>query len=108
MARTRTQPSTIAPKNTWDTARLETAPAIPVAGMAEERSHLVGRVRRLLEGAPFSRGPGRRTVLVGGALVVLASIAAVPGIAPGRQTSTIQNPDSMQASDSNKESDPIF
>ena len=82
---------------------LETAPAIPVAGMAEERSHLVGRVRRLLEGAPFSRGPGRRTVLVGGALVVLAAIVAVPGIAPGRQTPTIQNPDSLQ--DSAKESD---
>ena len=83
---------------------LETAPAIPVAGMAEERSHLVGRVRRLLEGAPFSRGPGRRTVLIGGALVVLASIAAVPGIAPGRQAATIQN-DSMAPAGSEKESD---
>lgn len=82
---------------------LETAPAIPVAGMAEERSHLVGRVRRLLEGAPFSRGPGRRTVLVGGALVVLVAIVAVPGIAPGRQTPTIQNPDSVQAFDSEKD-----
>jgi beta-lactamase regulating signal transducer with metallopeptidase domain len=82
---------------------LETAPAIPVAGMAEERSHLVGRVRRLLEGAPFSRGPGRRTVLVGGALVVLAAIVAVPGIAPGRQAATIQNPDSEKESDPNSE-----
>lgn len=81
---------------------LETAPAIPVAGMAEERSHLVGRVRRLLEGAPFSRGPGRRTVLVGGALVVLVAIVAVPGIAPGRQTPSVQNPDSVQTTDSDK------
>jgi HEAT repeat protein/beta-lactamase regulating signal transducer with metallopeptidase domain len=84
---------------------LETAPAIPVAGMAEERSHLVGRVRRLLEGAPFSRGPGRRTVLVGGAVVVLAAIVAVPGIAPGRQTPTSQNADSLQVSDPEKETD---
>ena len=86
---------------------LETAPAIPVAGMAEERSHLVGRVRRLLEGAPFSRGPGRRTVLVGGALVVLVAIVAVPGIAPGRESPAMQQPDSLDSeSDRDSGSDP--
>ncbi len=69
---------------------LETAPAIPVAGMAEERSHLVGRVRRLLEGAPFSHGPDRRTVLMGGGLAVALAVMAVPAVSTGPQAATSQ------------------
>ncbi len=80
---------------------LEAAPAIPVAGMAEERSHLVGRVRRLLEGAPFSHGPDRRTVLMGGGLAVALAVMAVPSVSTAPQPtqgSTLQ-PDSQHGTE---------
>ena len=76
---------------------LETAPALPVAGMAEERSHLVGRVRRLLEGAPFSHGPDRRTVLVGGSLAVALAVMSVPSVSTGAQTQETGSPDPQSA-----------
>ncbi|MEO8620776.1 MAG: M56 family metallopeptidase [bacterium] len=51
---------------------------VPVAGMAEERSLLVSRVARLLDGArPASRS--KRLLAVGAVLVLLATVAFAPG-----------------------------
>lgn len=58
--------------------------ALPVAGMAEERSHLVARVRRLLEGAPFPRAPGRRALAMTSLLTVAGAVAVVPGVSFAR------------------------
>lgn len=64
---------------------LEAAPGpVPVAGMAEERSHLVARVRRLLDGAPFPRSPGRRVLLAASLAVVAVTVLAVPGVSLSR------------------------
>jgi len=60
---------------------MDAAPrAVPVAGMAEERSHLVARVRRLLDSAPFPRSPGRRTLAVASLVAVALTVVAVPGV----------------------------
>jgi HEAT repeat protein/beta-lactamase regulating signal transducer with metallopeptidase domain len=60
---------------------IDAAPtAIPVAGMAEERSHLMARVQRLLDSAPFPLGPGRGTVVLLASLGVLGFTLAVPGV----------------------------
>lgn len=58
---------------------------VAVAGMAEERSHLVARVRRLLEGAPFARTPARRTLVAASAVAILATVLAVPGVSLARR-----------------------
>jgi len=64
---------------------LESAPrSVPVAGMAEDSSHLVSRVRRLLDGAPFPKSPGKRT-LAGASLAIIAvAILAMPGVSFAR------------------------
>src|ERR1051326_6984461 len=60
---------------------IDAAPsAVPVAGMAEERSHLVARVRRLLEGGPFPANPRRRTIAAVAALGVVGVTLGLPGI----------------------------
>src|ERR1043166_5260783 len=60
---------------------IDAAPtAIPVAGIAEERSHLMARVQRLLDSAPFPLGPGRGTVVLLATLGVLGFTLAVPGV----------------------------
>jgi HEAT repeat protein/beta-lactamase regulating signal transducer with metallopeptidase domain len=52
---------------------------VPVAGMAEERSLLVTRVTRLLEGGkPMSRS--RRGVAIGAVAVIVATIVVAPGV----------------------------
>jgi len=52
---------------------------VPVAGMAEERSLLVSRVEKLLNGGtPVSRS--RRALALGAAAVVLATIAIAPSV----------------------------
>ena len=69
---------------------LETAPrSVPVAGMAEDRSHLVARVRRLLDGGPFPKAPARRT-LVGVSFAIIAiAILAVPGVSLARHAAVM-------------------
>jgi HEAT repeat protein len=60
---------------------IDAAPtAIPVAGMAEERSHLMARVRRLLDSAPFPLGPRPGTVALLASLGVLGFTLAAPGV----------------------------
>jgi HEAT repeat protein/beta-lactamase regulating signal transducer with metallopeptidase domain len=72
---------------------MDAAPrAVPVAGMAEERSHLVARVRRLLEGAPFSRTPARRTLLTASLLAIGVTIVAVPGVSLARRQGNSADP----------------
>ena len=52
---------------------------VPVAGMAEERSLLVSRVARLLEGVtPTTRS--RRGIAVGAIAVLVATIVVAPGV----------------------------
>ena len=64
---------------------LETAPrSLPVAGMAEDRSHLVARVRRLLDGAPFPRSPGRKVLMFSSLAIVAVTIVALPGVSLAR------------------------
>ena len=69
---------------------------VPVAGMAEERSHLVARVRRLLDSTPFPTGPRGRTLAIVAAVAVLAVAAAVPGISlavnPGQDSGSQDEP----------------
>jgi len=59
--------------------------AVPVAGMAEEKSHLVARVRRLLDSAPFPVSPRKRTVAIFIALGMVGATLAVPGISLARR-----------------------
>ena len=54
--------------------------AVPVAGMAEERSHLVARVRRLLDGGPFPANPRGRTVALLAGFGVLGVTLTLPGV----------------------------
>lgn len=64
---------------------LETSPrSVPVAGMAEDRSHLVARVRRLLEGAPFPVAPGRRTLVIASLAIITLTLVALPGVSLAR------------------------
>jgi beta-lactamase regulating signal transducer with metallopeptidase domain len=76
---------------------LETAPrTLPVAGMAEDRSHLVARVRRLLDGAPFPRSPGRKTLMFGSFGIIAATVLALPAVSLARHPA----PSSPQAAGS--------
>ena len=61
--------------------------AVPVAGMAEERSHLVARVRRLLDTTPFPSAPGRRMLASASVGAVLIAVVAVPGVSLARHQS---------------------
>jgi len=61
--------------------------AVPVAGMAEERSHLVARVRRLLDTTPFPSAPGRRMLASASIVAVLIAVVAVPGVSLARHQS---------------------
>ncbi len=86
--------------------------AVPVAGMAEERSHLVARVRRLLDGAPFSGGPGRRTLVAVAVLTVVVAAMAAPGVSlakhqadPGRSDSQSETGTSLDPSTAGKSQD---
>jgi beta-lactamase regulating signal transducer with metallopeptidase domain len=64
---------------------LETSPrSVPVAGMAEDRSHLVARVRRLLEGTPFPVAPGRRTLVIASFAIITLTLIALPGVSLAR------------------------
>jgi beta-lactamase regulating signal transducer with metallopeptidase domain len=66
--------------------------AVPVAGMAEERSHLVARVRRLLDTTPFPSAPGRRMLASASAVAVLIAVVAVPGVSLARHQSDPADP----------------
>jgi beta-lactamase regulating signal transducer with metallopeptidase domain len=64
---------------------LETAPrSVPVAGMAEDRSHLVARVSRLLEGGPFPKAPPRKALIGVSVAIIAVAILAVPGVSLAR------------------------
>lgn len=64
---------------------LESAPrSVPVAGMAEDSSHLVSRVRRLLDGAPFPKSPGRKTLAGASVAIMAVAILAIPGVSFAR------------------------
>jgi beta-lactamase regulating signal transducer with metallopeptidase domain len=82
---------------------LESAPrTVPLAGMAEDRSHLVARVRRLLDGHPFPKAPARKTLhIVSGAILAL-TILAIPGVSLARHSA-----EPLQGSSSASESDPV-
>ena len=72
---------------------MDTRPsAVPVAGMAEERSHLVARVRRLLEGEPFPVGPRRGTVALLAGVGVLGMTLAAPAISLTPKARTADRP----------------
>jgi beta-lactamase regulating signal transducer with metallopeptidase domain len=69
---------------------LETAPpSVPVAGMAEDRSHLVARVSRLLEGGPFPKAPARRTLIGVSVAIIAVAILAVPGVSLARHAAVL-------------------
>lgn len=66
---------------------LESAPrSVPVAGMAEDRSHLVARVRRLLDGAPFPKSPGKKTLAAASVTIMALTVFAIPGVSLARHT----------------------
>ena len=65
---------------------LEASPrSLPVSGMAENKSHLVARVRRLLDGAPFPNAPGRRTLVLASFAVLAVTVLALPGVSLARR-----------------------
>ncbi|HEV8196062.1 MAG TPA: HEAT repeat domain-containing protein [Gemmatimonadales bacterium] len=65
---------------------LETSPrSLPVSGMAENKSHLVARVHRLLDGAPFPKAPGRRTLVAASFAVLAITVLALPGVSLARR-----------------------
>ena len=65
---------------------LETSPrSLPVSGMAEDKSHLVARVRRLLDRAPFPNAPGRRTLVAASFAVLVITVLAFPGVSLARR-----------------------
>lgn len=67
---------------------LQAAPrSVPLAGMAEDRSHLVARVRRLLDGAPYPKGPGRRTLMTASLSVIALTLLALPGVSLAHRSS---------------------
>ena len=86
---------------------LETAPrTVPVAGMAEDRSHLVARVRRLLEGGPFPKAPARKT-LVGVSVAIIAfAILAVPGVSLARHALVLPQSESARPESGLQEQSP--
>lgn len=72
---------------------LDAAPrSVPLAGMAEDRSHLVDRVKRLLDGTPFPTAPGRRTLMIASVTALAIAILAFPGVSlAGRKAPDIRN-----------------
>ena len=67
---------------------LDAAPqSVPVAGMAEDRSHLVARVRRLLDGGPFPSAPGRKTLLVASLSAMAVTVVALPAVSMAHRQS---------------------
>lgn len=65
---------------------LEASPrTLPVSGMAEDKSHLVARVRRLLDGAPFPKAPGGRTLVAVSFAVLAITVLALPGVSLARR-----------------------
>lgn len=67
---------------------LESSPrSVPVAGMAEDSSHLVSRVRRLLDGAPFPKSPGKRTLAGASVAIMALTVLAIPGVSLARNSS---------------------
>lgn len=74
---------------------LETAPrSLPVAGMAEDRSHLVARVRRLLDGAPFPRSPGRKVLMIASLAIIALTVVAIPGVSLARNSAFLPSQES--------------
>jgi beta-lactamase regulating signal transducer with metallopeptidase domain len=69
---------------------LESSPrSVPVAGMAEASSHLVSRVRRLLDGTPFPRSPGKKTLAGASVAIMALTILAIPGVSLARHGSAL-------------------
>jgi len=79
--------------------------AVPVAGMAEERSHLVARVRRLLDATPFPPAPGRRMLAAGSLVAVLTALLAVPGVSLARHQSEPGLSAATDQSEENRDTD---
>jgi HEAT repeat protein/beta-lactamase regulating signal transducer with metallopeptidase domain len=79
--------------------------SVPVAGMAEERSHLVARVRRLLDATPFPSAPGRRMLASASVVAVLIAVVAVPGVSLARHQSDPGLPAGTDQSEENKDTD---
>jgi HEAT repeat protein/beta-lactamase regulating signal transducer with metallopeptidase domain len=79
--------------------------AVPVAGMAEERSHLVARVRRLLDATPFPAAPGRRLLAAASVSAVLIALLAVPGVSLARHQSDPGPTALPDQSEENKDTD---
>jgi HEAT repeat protein/beta-lactamase regulating signal transducer with metallopeptidase domain len=80
--------------------------AVPVAGMAEERSHLVARVRRLLDATPFPSAPGRRMLASASVVAVLIAVVAVPGVSLARHQTDPGLTAVPDQSEENKDTDP--
>jgi beta-lactamase regulating signal transducer with metallopeptidase domain len=65
---------------------MEASPrSLPVSGMAEDKSHLVARVRRLLDNAPFPKAPGRRTLVLASFAVLGITVLALPSVSLARR-----------------------
>ena len=79
---------------------------VPVAGMAEERSLLVSRVSRLLEGVnPTTRS--RRGLAIAAASILAAMIVVAPGVSgrPGSRLLAEEAPQNSQPDGSNVDND---
>lgn len=81
--------------------------AVPVAGMAEERSHLVARVRRLLDTTPFPSAPGRRMLASASVVAVLIAVVAVPGVSLARHQSDPNVPAGQEHSEESRDTDHV-
>lgn len=87
---------------------LEASPrSVPVAGMAEDRSHLVARVRRLLKGAPFPKAPGRRTLVFASFAVISLTVLALPAVSLARHQDNLKDPEPALL-ESNQENRPAY
>ncbi len=65
---------------------IDAAPqGVPVAGMAEERSQLVNRVRRLVEEVPMKKTPSRRWLAIGTLSVLALTAVIAPRFTVARQ-----------------------
>jgi beta-lactamase regulating signal transducer with metallopeptidase domain len=85
---------------------LETSPrSVPVAGMAEDRSHLIARVRRLLDGAPFPVAPGRRTLVIASLAIITLTLVALPGVSLARHQQPAADP--TLSAESTRGSEPV-
>jgi len=65
---------------------------VPVAGMAEERSQLVSRVRRLVEDRRMSAPSPRRWLLLGAGALLAGAVLLVPGFTLARQERPARDP----------------